>query len=68
MKISSVSIYPGKVSYLTPKTAAGEETREVQKLSNEIALINKETIFIKDNKLDFSSLSNVNRVKLLDSY
>ena len=67
-KISNVYTYPTTVNYLTPKTAVSEETEKVHKLANEIALINKQTNYIKENKLDFASLSNVNRVKLLDSY
>ncbi|HAZ12223.1 MAG: hypothetical protein A2X86_03210 [Bdellovibrionales bacterium GWA2_49_15] len=74
MKISNVYSYPAatNVIYLTPNTAEkaseSSETKEVHKLSNEIALINKQTSYIKENKLDFASLSNANRVKLLDTY
>lgn len=74
MKISNVYSYPTNptnVIYLSERsgpTPKNDETREVGKLSTDIAIINKQTDYIKENKLDFTSLTNANRVKLLDSY
>ncbi len=68
MKISNVYSYPTSPSYLTPKAAVSEETETVHKLANEIDLINKQTSYIKENKLDFTALSNANKLKLLDTY
>ena len=71
MKISNVYSYPTSptnVIYLSENSPKKDETREVGKLSTDIAIINKQTDYIKENKLDFTSLTNANRVKLLDSY
>ena len=70
MKISNVYSYPTStnVIYLTENSPKKDETREVGKLATDIAVINQQTNYIKENKLDFTSLTNANRVKLLDSY